>query len=45
LYRPAYYSQDEDPGELAISIAKNRHGISGILKCRCHLENSVIFDL
>lgn len=45
LLRPAYYDNDADPGELAISIAKNRHGINGILKCRCHLENSVIFDL
>lgn len=45
LLRPAYYDPEADPGELAISIAKNRHGINGILRCRCHLENSVVFDL
>lgn len=45
LLRPSYYDENADPYELAISIAKNRHGINGVLRCHCHLENSVVFDL
>lgn len=45
LLRPAYYDENADQHELAISLAKNRHGINGVLKCFCRLENSVVFDL
>lgn len=44
LLRPSYYDQERDKYELAISIAKNRHGICGTLACRIDLQSSVIFD-
>jgi replicative DNA helicase len=43
LYRPFYYSTEADPGELIISLAKNRNGITGLLDCRVDLASSVIF--
>jgi replicative DNA helicase len=43
LYRPFYYSTEADPGELTISLAKNRNGITGLLDCRVDLASSVIF--
>lgn len=44
LLRPNYYDQERDKFELAISIAKNRHGICGTLGCCIDLQSSVIFD-
>ena len=44
LYRPGYYSQDHDQYELAISVAKNRGGVTGILPCKIDLASSVVFD-
>lgn len=44
LLRPSYYDQDKDPYELAISVAKNRHGGCGTLGCSIDLQSSVIFD-
>lgn len=44
LLRPSYYDQGRDKYELAISIAKNRHGICGTLACCIDLQSSVIFD-
>ena len=44
LLRPNYYDQEKDKFELAISIAKNRHGICGTLGCCIDLQSSVIFD-
>lgn len=44
LLRPYYYDQEKDPYELAISVAKNRHGICGTLACSVDLQSSVIFD-
>ena len=42
--RPFYYDQAKDPYELAISVAKNRHGVCGILKACIDLKSSVVFD-
>lgn len=44
LLRPSYYDYDKDPYELAISVAKNRHGGCGTLGCSIDLQSSVIFD-
>lgn len=44
LLRPSYYDVEKDPYELAISVAKNRHGVCGTLGCLIDLESSVIFD-
>ena len=44
LLRPHYYDKDKDPYELAISVAKNRHGICGTLGCSIDLQSSVIFE-
>lgn len=44
LLRPSYYDQSKDPYELAISVAKNRHGVCGTLRCGIDLQSSVIFD-
>lgn len=44
LLRPYYYDQSKDPYELAISVAKNRHGICGTLGCAIDLQSSVIFN-
>lgn len=44
LLRPHYYDRDRDPYELAVSVAKNRHGICGTLACSIDLQSSVIFD-
>lgn len=43
LYRPYYYDTDADPGEMTISLAKNRNGITGLVHCRVDLASSVIF--
>lgn len=44
LLRPSYYDNTKNEYELAISIAKNRHGICGTLGCSIDLQSSVIFD-
>ena len=44
LLRPAYYDAQKDPYELAIGIAKNRHGVCGTLRCGIDLQSSVVFD-
>ena len=44
LLRPAYYDQQKDPYELAIGVAKNRHGVCGTLRCGIDLQSSVVFD-
>lgn len=44
LLRPAYYDTQKDPYELAIGIAKNRHGVCGTLRCGIDLQSSVVFD-
>lgn len=44
LLRPSYYDQQKDPYELAISVAKNRHGACGVLQCGIDLQSSVVFD-
>lgn len=44
LLRPSYYDKERDEYELAISIAKNRHGICGTLECSIDLQSSVIFE-
>jgi replicative DNA helicase len=44
LLRPSYYNQEKDPYELAISVAKNRHGVCGTLRCGIDLQSSVVFD-
>lgn len=44
LLRPAYYDETRDPYELAISVAKNRHGACGTLQCNIDLQSSVVFD-
>lgn len=44
LLRPYYYDNCKDPYELAISVAKNRHGGCGTLGCCIDLESSVVFD-
>lgn len=44
LLRPSYYDPQKDPYELAISVAKNRHGVCGILQCGIDLQSSVVFD-
>lgn len=44
LLRPNYYDQERDKYELAISIAKNRHGICGTLGCCIDLQSSIVFD-
>ncbi|MFN5921440.1 MAG: DnaB-like helicase C-terminal domain-containing protein [Bacteroidota bacterium] len=44
LFRPGYYDQEMDPYELAISVAKNRNGVTGILGCKIDLVSSVVFD-
>lgn len=44
LLRPNYYDQEKDKYELAVSIAKNRHGVCGTLQCCIDLQSSVIFE-
>lgn len=44
LLRPYYYDNEKDPYELAIGVAKNRHGICGTLQCCIDLQSSIIFD-
>jgi replicative DNA helicase len=44
LFRPGYYDVEADPYELAISVAKNRAGVTGILPCKIDLASSVVFD-
>lgn len=44
LLRPSYYDPEKDQYELAIGVAKNRHGICGTLQCNIDLQSSVIFD-
>jgi replicative DNA helicase len=44
LLRPAYYDEQKDPYELAISVAKNRHGVCGTLRCGIDLQSSIVFD-
>jgi replicative DNA helicase len=44
LLRPAYYEPDKDPYELAINVAKNRHGECGTLRCAIDLQSSIVFD-
>lgn len=44
LFRPGYYSQEHDQRELAISVAKNRLGETGVLQCNVDLASSVVFD-
>lgn len=44
LLRPYYYDKSKDPYELAISVAKNRHGICGTLGCLIDLQSSVVFE-
>lgn len=44
LLRPNYYDNTKNEYELAISIAKNRHGICGTLGCSVDLQSSVIFE-
>jgi replicative DNA helicase len=44
LLRPCYYDPQKDPYELAISVAKNRHGTCGILQCAIDLQSSIVFD-
>jgi replicative DNA helicase len=44
LLRPSYYDTGKDQYELAISVAKNRHGMCGTLQCCIDLQSSVIFE-
>lgn len=44
LLRPNYYDKEKDEYELAISVAKNRHGACGTLACSIDLQSSVIFE-
>jgi len=44
LLRPNYYDQEKDEYEIAISVAKNRHGMCGTLQCCIDLKSSVIFE-
>ena len=44
LLRPNYYDQQKDEYEIAISVAKNRHGTCGTLQCCIDLKSSVIFE-
>jgi len=44
LLRPSYYDPGKDEYELAVSVAKNRHGICGTLQCSIDLKSSVIFE-
>lgn len=44
LLRPSYYDNSRNEYELAISIAKNRHGMCGTLGCSIDLKSSVIFE-
>jgi len=44
LLRPNYYDQEKDEYEIAISVAKNRHGTCGTLQCCIDLKSSVIFE-
>lgn len=44
LLRPNYYDKEKDEYELAISVAKNRHGMCGTLQCCIDLQSSVIFE-
>lgn len=44
LLRPGYYDSTKNEYELAISIAKNRHGVCGTLGCCIDLKSSVIFE-
>jgi len=44
MLRPAYYDESKDPYELAISVAKNRHGVCGTLRCAIDLQSSIVFD-
>jgi replicative DNA helicase len=44
LLRPNYYDKEKDKYELAISVAKNRHGECGTLQCCIDLQSSVIFE-
>lgn len=43
LYRHHYYDPAADEGEMMISVAKNRNGITGSLYCRVDLASSVVF--
>jgi replicative DNA helicase len=43
LYRPYYYDPAADPGEMTISLAKNRNGITGLINCRVDLASSVVY--
>ena len=44
LLRPNYYDKEKDEYELAISVAKNRHGMCGTLQCCIDLQSSFIFE-
>lgn len=44
MLRPAYYDESKDPYELAVSVAKNRHGVCGTLRCAIDLQSSIVFD-
>jgi hypothetical protein len=44
LLRPNYYDKEKDEYELAISVAKNRFGVCGTLRCCIDLQSSVIFE-
>lgn len=44
LLRPNYYDKEKDEYELAISVAKNRHGMCGTLQCCIDLRSSAIFE-
>ena len=44
LLRPNYYDKEKDEYELALSVAKNRHGMCGTLQCCIDLQSSVIFE-
>lgn len=44
LLRPNYYDQEKNEYEMAISVAKNRHGMCGTLQCCIDLKSSVIFE-
>ena len=44
LLRPHYYDKGKDEYELAVSVAKNRHGKCGTLQCCIDLQSSVVWD-
>lgn len=43
LLRPHYYDKEKDKYELAVSVAKNRHGECGTLQCCIDLQSSVVW--